>query len=106
MDVNPYEPPKVAAGGWTRSLTGELAALRSAVALLATIVVVQWVCHFLTAVAMFTYMDAARVGPTAKTLDAVFYGLGCVGFTAVLAICAGIAAKRTLRTPESTSKNS
>jgi hypothetical protein len=64
----------------------------------------QWVCHFLTAAAMFTYMSAAHVGPTAKTLDSVFYGFCCVGITALLSLFSGMAGIRVLKRTNVNSK--
>ena len=97
MNENRYDSPKVAAGGWSRGLTSKLASLRLAVAFLVAVVIFQWICHFLTAVAMFSYMNAARIGSTAKTLDSVFYGFCCVGFTAVVSLAAGLAGIRALK---------
>src|SRR5262245_28459649 len=97
MDQNPYEAPKVATSRWSRDLTSKLTTLRLAVAFLVGVVVFQWLCHFLTAMAVFSYMDAALVGPTAKTLDSAFYGFGCVGFTALLSLLAGIFGMRALK---------
>jgi hypothetical protein len=97
MDENPYEAPKVAGGGSERDLTSKLTSLRLVLAFLVSVVAFQWVCHFLTATAMFSYMEAARVGPTAKTLDSAFYGFCCVGFTAILSLAAGIVGMRALK---------
>jgi hypothetical protein len=97
MSQNPYESSRVATGGWSPSLTSKLSSLRVTVAFLVSVVLFQWVCHFLTAAAMFTYMGAAQVGPTAKTLDSVFYGFCCVGFTALLSLLAGMAGVKVLQ---------
>jgi len=74
-----------------------LTSLRLAVAFLVSVVLLQWICHFLTAVAMFSYMDAVKVGPTAKTLDSVFYGFCCVGLTALVSLIAGYVGMRSLK---------
>src|SRR5262245_58460981 len=97
MDENPYEAPKVETGRWSRDVASKLKSLRLAVAFLVSVVAFQWVCHFLTATAMFAYMDAARVGPTAKTLDSAFYGFCCVGFTALMSLLAGTLGMRALK---------
>jgi hypothetical protein len=104
MDQNPYDAPKISTGGWSRGSASRRTSLHSIVALLVCVVMLQWICHFLTAVAMFSYMGAARVGPTAKTLDSVFYGFCCVGFTALLSVVAGILGMRALQRNDTTPK--
>jgi hypothetical protein len=96
MEPNPYDAPKVSSTHDHRDLRKRLDTLRAVVATLVVALVVQWACHLLTALAMFGWMGMVPGAPTAKTLDSVFYGFGCVAFTALLAIAVGILGARSL----------
>jgi hypothetical protein len=68
------------------------------VAFLTGVVIFQWICHALTALALNAYIMAAdNVGPTARTLDNAFYGICCVSITTLSAIAGGFAGVIALR---------
>jgi hypothetical protein len=96
MDENPYEAPQVIATYDHRDLRKRFDRLRTVVAILVVALGVQWCCHLLTALAMFGWMGMVPGAPTAKILDSVFYGFGCVAFTAALAIAVGVLGARSL----------
>jgi len=96
MDENPYEPPRVVSSFNDRDVRKTLSALRTVVAVLVIALIVQWLCHLMTALAMFGWMNMVKGAPTAKTLDSVFYGFACVGLTAVLALVVGYLGARSL----------
>ena len=96
MDENPYEAPRVVASFDHRDVRKRLDRLRTVVGVLVIALGVQWVCHLLTALAMFNWMGRVQGAPTSKVLDSTFLGFACIGFTAILALTAGIFGARSL----------
>jgi hypothetical protein len=96
MEPNPFESPEqslapqaipAAERFWENTVV-----LQTVVGALACLVVVQWVCQFLTALAMLGWMEMAVGGPTSKALDSFFYGVLCLGFSGVLTLAPAIIA--------------
>ena len=98
MDQNPYEAPHFGGIRPSGHLGPRLASLRVTVAFLTGVVIFQWICHALTALALNAYIMAANnMGPTARTLDNAFYGICCVSITTLSAIAGGFAGVVALR---------
>ena len=95
MDANPYESPQAPAPD--QKLLATFYSLRGIIGLLVIALIVQWCCHLLTALAMFGWMGMVPGAPTAKTIDSIFYGFACVGFTGVMALIVGRIGVRALR---------
>jgi hypothetical protein len=75
------------------------------IAFLLGVIVLQWVFHALTAIALFAYMGRVEGSPTAKTLDSVFFGFGCVTASAVLSLIGGWVGAKALAKRYSAAKH-
>lgn len=97
MMTNPYEPPRILVDQPPGGLLASVRKLRTAVAILVFVVIFQWICHLVTAVAMVSWMNKADVGPTSQAIDTFFSGLLCVGFTALLSAVGAVAGVSAVR---------
>ncbi len=97
MSDEPSSPREVRVrGGAGREAWTRLNRARTLIAFLVGVIVVLAIGQWLTAMALWVYIQRAEGGPTAKSLDSIF-SLCCLGLNLLAALGGGWAGVRFLR---------